>query len=302
MPIEFTPLKTLGVYSKIFINETIRMCIKINMSPFAHMQEESEHFIDKISIREAAVLQKLGFHPNVITPKFISLRPVPGPDSIFLPPSTLNFPPEEACLTIGMEMGVVSRRKTPQDIVPSNDTIATFLCHISNGLAYAAAADIAHRDVKPDNIVQTPEGVYQLIDWGLAGLACSEKQSGAKKYVTRWYRPPELLDREIEQTDHRAADVWALAITTLEIFFNPPQLFATSVRTQLVMAKYLSNLTPPQIHTLFCPKKIDVRLADLLSQMLTRHPSTRITAKQILAHPYLSQYGPPPPSPPPPPP
>jgi len=258
MPIEFTPLKTHGVYSKIFINDATRMCIKINMDPLVHMNEESDHFIDKISIREAAVLQKIGFHPNIITPKFIS------------------------------------KKKT--DPIPSTDQIATFLCHIANGLAYAHAADIAHRDVKPDNIVQTPDGIYQLIDWGLAGLAASEKQSESKKYVTRWYRPPELLDLELGKTDHRAADIWALAITTLEIFSNSSKLFASTVHTQLATAIYLSKLTPFQIKSIFCTP--DVCLADLLSQMLTRHPSSRITAQQILAHPYLSQYSPLPPSPP----
>jgi len=85
MPIEFTPLQTHGVYSKIFINNATRMCIKINTDPIVHMQEESEHFIDKISIREAAVLQKIGGHPNVITPKFISLRAGGGAIRFFYP-------------------------------------------------------------------------------------------------------------------------------------------------------------------------------------------------------------------------
>jgi len=293
MPIEFTPLKTQGVYSKIFINETIQMCIKINTEPLVHMEEESEHFIDKISIREAAALKKIGFHPNIITPKFISQRlpPEPEPRSVFLPTTDQPPLPSQSRLAIGMDRGAVSRRKKATDPIPSTAQIATFLCHIANGLAYAHAADIAHRDVKPDNIVQTPEGIYQLIDWGLAGLAASEKQSECKKYVTRWYRPPELLDRELGKTDHRAADIWALAITTLEIFFNSTKLFAATIHTQLATAIYLSKLTPFQLQSIFCTP--DQGLADLLSQMMTRHPSSRITAQQILAHPYLSQYTPP---------
>lgn len=299
MPIEFTPLKTHGVYSKIFINDATRMCIKINKDPLVHMNEESDHFIDKISIREAAVLQKIGFHPNIITPKFISQRSAPGALSVFLPTTEQPPSPSQARLAIGMDKGRVSCRKKKTDPIPSTDQIATFLCHIANGLAYAHAADIAHRDVKPDNIVQTPEGIYQLIDWGLAGLAASEKQSESKKYVTRWYRPPELLDLELGKTDHRAADIWALAITTLEIFSSSSKLFASTAHTQLATAIYLSKLTPVQIKSIFCTP--DLGLAVLLSQMLTRHPSSRITAQQILNHPSLSQYTPPPLSPPPPP-
>jgi len=291
MPIEFTPLKTRGVYSKIFINEETQMCIKINMDPLVHLKDESDHFIDKISIREAAVLRKIGDHPNIITPKFILPRPDPGQLSVFVPTTETTPSPAQVRLAIAMDKGVVSHRKTPADPAPSTDQIVAFLGHIATGLAYAHAADIAHRDVKPDNIVQTPGGVYQLIDWGLAGLGASEKQSESNAYVTRWYRPPELLNRELGKTDHRAADIWALAITTLEIFFNTDELFAATVRTQLATAISLSKLAPAQIQSTF-GAPADRCLADLLSQMLTRNPSSRITAQQILAHPYLSRHTP----------
>ena len=220
MPLKFKSQKTNGVYSKIFINKASRMLIKINTTPFAHMEEESEHFIDKVSIREATVLQKIGFHPNIITPKFISLRGPPNDCTVFLPTSKDGeSPPSQACLAIGMELGVVLERKK-KGLVVTNSEIATFLHHVAFGLVYAHGCDIAHRDIKPDNIIKTSDGFYQLIDWGLAGLAPSEKQSDSKRYVTRWYRPPELLDQETEQTDHRAADIWALAITTVRNFFQ----------------------------------------------------------------------------------
>ncbi len=288
MPLEFNPLKTNGVYSKIFINKASYMLIKINTTPFAHMEEDTDHFIDKISIREAAVLQKIGSHPNIITPKFISLRKPPDDNPILLPKSKDKTPrPSQACLTIGMELGEVLGRKKKGTPAPEPGEIATFLHHVAAGLAYAHRQDIAHRDVKPDNIIKTADGFYQLIDWGLAGLASSEKQSDSKHYVTRWYRPPELLDKEIAQTDHRAADVWALAITTLEIFSNPARLFAKTVRSQLATAIHLSKQTTAQFQTLF---QIPLPFADLLSAMLSRSPGARITAENILAHPFISQY------------
>ena len=290
MPLKFKSQKTNGVYSKIFINKASRMLIKINTTPFAHMEEESEHFIDKVSIREATVLQKIGFHPNIITPKFISLRGPPNDCTVFLPTSKDGeSPPSQACLAIGMELGVVLERKK-KGLVVTNSEIATFLHHVAFGLVYAHGCDIAHRDIKPDNIIKTSDGFYQLIDWGLAGLAPSEKQSDSKRYVTRWYRPPELLDQETEQSDHRAADIWALAITMLEIFFNPSQLFANAVRPQLFTAIHLSKQTPSQIQTFFRGAPVAGGLADLLSQMLTRDPSLRISAENIISHPFVSQY------------
>ena len=56
MSLEFNPLKTNGVYSKIFINRASYMLIKINTTPFAHMEEETAHFIVKVNPKYDEVL------------------------------------------------------------------------------------------------------------------------------------------------------------------------------------------------------------------------------------------------------
>lgn len=76
------------------------------------------------------------------------------------------------------------------------------------GLAYAHARKLVHRDVKPANVVLTPDGAAKLTDFGLAAAV-----EGSAS--TPGYRSPEQA-RRLPITDR--SDVWSWAVSVLEMF------------------------------------------------------------------------------------
>jgi serine/threonine protein kinase len=81
---------------------------------------------------------------------------------------------------------------------------------IAEGIEYLHSANVAHRDLKLDNIlIEDGSGLIKIIDFGFSVL-CSSQQKLKIFCGTPSYMAPEItLKREY---DGRAVDMWALGV------------------------------------------------------------------------------------------
>jgi serine/threonine-protein kinase len=102
--------------------------------------------------------------------------------------------------------------------------------HVLEALALAEAAQIVHRDVKPENIIRDSAGNYWLLDFGIARhLDLSSLTATGLPFgkMTLGYAPPEQCRNVKTEIDSRA-DLFALGVTLHESavgrngFFDPP--------------------------------------------------------------------------------
>ena len=85
---------------------------------------------------------------------------------------------------------------------------------VLHGLAAAHAAGIAHRDLKPGNLMITPDGTVKILDFGLARSGDVQLSSPALRAGTVAYMSPEQLRGE--GVDQRS-DLWSVGVLLYEM-------------------------------------------------------------------------------------
>jgi len=116
---------------------------------------------------------------------------------------------------------------------------------IAEALYHAHQKGLIHRDVKPKNIILTPQGAAKLTDLGLArevnDKAAAESEAG-KAYGTPYYISPEQIRGDVD-IDFRA-DIYSLGATMYHLLTGRPPFEADT--PSAVMHKHLKEpLRPP---------------------------------------------------------
>lgn len=201
---------------------------------------------------------------------------------------------------------------TVRDVLKSNqnfedNNIKYFMYHMLKGLAYIHSSGIAHRDIKPQNILVNESFRLAYCDFGLSRGVDIDSKISTNDIASLWYRSPEvILGYEYGM---KSMDIWGLGCilgemlscgkvlfqgsSALDVLDKQLELLGTpvedAVKGSFKAVKYLKSLTRKQRpdFTVLFPNASSEAL-DLLSQMLEWDCDKRITAEQALQHPYLA--------------
>jgi hypothetical protein len=141
------------------------------------------------------------------------------------------------------------------------------------GLDHAFRHGMVHRDIKPQNLMRTPQGRVKVLDFGLAtcfgagatpgGLTPSGSVLGTPDYIA----PEQALDPQ--RADIRA-DVYSLGCTLYHLLAGQPP-FPTGTALQKLMAQREARPAPLGQFRPDAPPA----LARLLERMLAKDPAAR---------------------------
>lgn len=107
------------------------------------------------------------------------------------------------------------RSKVNDEFQGDRNDAVRILRDISSALSYIHGRRMVHNDIKPANILYSPERGAVLCDFGLSTLAANSPTSGGTPY----YVPPEFIGRKLRGP---ASDVWALGVTMLYVMRKIP--------------------------------------------------------------------------------
>jgi serine/threonine-protein kinase OSR1/STK39 len=208
-------------------------------------------------------------HPNIV-PYYCS----------FISGSNLYIAMEY--LAVGSVSGILRdafRNGFPRELV-----IATILREVTNALAHIHAVGQIHRDVKPGNILVGQDGSIKLGDFGVAATLLEDGQRKRARFTstgTPCYMAPEVVSGSIGHTEK--ADIWSLGITAIELAVGSAPYAGMTIGA--ILPK-LMKAPPPQL-----PRKgnFSLEFRDFVRKCMNADPRKRLSALELLAHPFLTQ-------------
>ncbi|KAK2957206.1 putative protein kinase [Blattamonas nauphoetae] len=185
--------------------------------------------------------------------------------------------------------------------------IKMYSYQLIRALVYLHGFRIAHRDIKPQNILVNPRtGVLKLCDFGSAKVLRPGEVS--LSYIcSRFYRAPELAFGAQEYNTQ--IDMWSTGCVIAELLTGRPMFPGDSPVDQIIkIIQILGTPSSEDMVSMRCPNlrvKIPTTRSrdwptlfpngtsrsaiDLVSKLLVYNPSRRLTALQALQHPFFDE-------------
>ncbi len=166
---------------------------------------------------------------------------------------------------------------------------ANIVMQAALGLAHAHERGLIHRDVKPGNILVTPDGVAKLSDLGLAAFLNDSTDPRAGKIVgTADYLSPEQIQTPTEVT--QLTDIYSLGCTLYYAISGKVPFPGGNAKSKA--RRHLSET--PWHPRRFNPDVSD-EFVDLIGDMMEKDPANRIqSAAEVAARlaPWASENSP----------
>src|SRR5262249_15438545 len=136
------------------------------------------------------------------------------------------------------------------------------------GLQHAFEQGMAHRDIKPQNLMVTPQGLTKVLDFGLARMRSAQVPGTALTQADSFMGTPEYVAPEqataARQADTRA-DIYSLGCTLFALLTGRPP-FVEDTAVKLVLAHIGQQPAPVRELRPDVPPKLSAVVAKMLAK------------------------------------
>jgi serine/threonine protein kinase len=190
---------------------------------------------------------------------------------------------------------------------------AIYMFQLCRGLAHLHGLGIAHRDIKPQNILIDPHrNTLKICDFGSAKTLL-QGETHLAYICSRYYRAPELILAGKNQVLYDySIDIWAAGCVFAEMFLGQPLFPGISAADQIIeIANVLGSPSSYQLYAMDPEQKAvfrfpsmmarglesvlpatccSIETLDLLRSLLCYNPNDRIHMINACAHPYFTKF------------
>ncbi|MGV1034083.1 MAG: serine/threonine protein kinase [Microbacteriaceae bacterium] len=156
----------------------------------------------------------------------------------------------------------------------SPDTVLDIVAQTAAALYAAHQAGLVHRDIKPGNLLITPDGRVKITDFGIARIADQVPLTATGQVMgTVQYLSPEQASGHSASP---ATDIYSIGIVAYEALAGHRPFTGES---QVAIAMAQINDTPPDL-----PTSIAEPVRNLVYACIAKNPANRPTSAQALAN------------------
>ncbi len=155
----------------------------------------------------------------------------------------------------------------------SEEKVLDIIAQTSRALAAAHSRGLVHRDIKPGNLLITPEGKVKITDFGIArvGDQVPLTKTGQVMGTVQYLAPEQATGK----TSTPATDLYSLGVVAYEALAGKRPFTGEN---QMAIAMAHINEMPPAL-----PETIDPRVQNLVLSCLAKKPSQRPESATSLA-------------------
>jgi hypothetical protein len=169
----------------------------------------------------------------------------------------------------GMSLAQLLEKKGPLSV----GSACHCACQAALGLQHAFEQGMAHRDIKPQNLMLTPKGQVKVLDFGLARLRGARAPGKGLTQADSFMGTPEYVAPE-QATDARSADtradIYSLGCTLYALLAGRPP-FVEDTMVKLVLAHLEKE--PRPLHEV--RPDVPAGLSAVVAKMLAKDPAQR---------------------------
>ncbi|KAG5532983.1 hypothetical protein RHGRI_027284 [Rhododendron griersonianum] len=222
--------------------------------------------------KEPKILQLLSDHPNVL-----QLYQVHTFSHQILFPKQGKIARIHLCSSADLFHRLTTSAPLPE---PS---AASILHSLISAIAYCHRLGISHRDIKPDNILFDSHSKLKLADFGSADMFREGAATMSGVVGTPYYVAPEVLSGG---DYNEKVDVWSAGVV-LYVMLSGFVPFCGETAEETFEAVVRGNLRFPT--RVF--RAVSNEAKDLLRKMICKDASRRLSAEQVLRHPWIINGG-----------
>jgi serine/threonine protein kinase len=171
----------------------------------------------------------------------------------------------------------------------NENLIKSILHQLAFAIKYLDSCKILHCDIKPQNILVTKDYTVKIADFGQA-IVWTDTDFINKNHGTYHFMSPECITGTIYLANGsfsgKAAEIWALGVTLYSFIYKTLPYDGENLNE---LMRNIENTSYYLLRINFPPvPKISQDLQRVLSRLLDKNPSTRLTVEELLSDKWVN--------------